>query len=45
MLQEIYNNKEQFGKNNQSMKCHNIGILLAVVFLAIIQRLIQSVKL
>ena len=45
MLQEIYNNEEQFGKKNQSMKYHNIGLLLAVIFLAIIQRLIQSVKL
>ena len=45
MLQEIYNHKEQSGKKNQSMKCHNIGLLLAVIFLAIIQRLIQSIKL
>jgi len=45
MLQENYNCKEQFGNNNQLMKCHNIGLLLAVIFLAIIQRLMQSVKL
>ena len=30
---------------NQSMKYHNIGLLLVVIFLAIIQRLIQSVEL
>ena len=44
MLEEIYNYKEQFGKKNQLMKFHNIGLLLAIIFLAIIQRLIQSVK-
>ena len=45
MLQGNYNYSEQFGKKNQSMKYHNIGLLLAVIFLAIIQRLIQSIKL
>ena len=45
MLQENYNYNEHFGKKNQSMKYHNIGLLLAVIILAFIQRLIQSVKL
>ena len=45
MLQKNYSYNEHFGNKNQSMKYHNIGLMLAVIFLAIIQRLIQSVKL
>lgn len=35
--------KYQFKKNHK-MKIHNIGLLIAVIILAIIQRLIQTVK-
>ena len=34
----------QLSKNNHKMKSHNIGLLLVVIILTIVQRLIQSVK-